>query len=29
MTVLVPIFIDLIMDNPSVDWGEPYYPVVD
>jgi len=29
MSILVPIFIDLIMDNPDVDWGEPYYPVVD
>jgi len=26
---LVPLFIDLMMDNPEVEWGEPYYPVVD
>jgi len=26
---LVPIFIDLMMDNPSVDWGPPFYPVVE
>ena len=26
---LVPIFVDLMMDNPDVDWGLPYYPVVE
>lgn len=26
---LVPIFIDLMMDNPEAEWGPPYYPVVD
>jgi hypothetical protein len=26
---LVPIFVDLIMDHPEVNWGLPYYPVVD
>lgn len=26
---LVPTFIDLMMDNPTEDWGRPYYPVVD
>jgi hypothetical protein len=26
---LVPIFVDLMMDNPEVEWGLPYYPVVD
>lgn len=25
---MVPIFIDLIMDNPDEDWGRPFYPVV-
>ena len=25
---LVPAFIDLMMDNPSENWGKPYYPVV-
>ncbi len=24
----LPIFIDLMMDNPGRDWGRPYYPVV-
>jgi hypothetical protein len=27
--VLLPIFIDIMMDNPNHDWGCPYYPVVD
>ena len=27
--VLLPIFIDILMDNPGNDWGRPYYPVVD
>lgn len=27
--VLLPIFIDILMDNPSHEWGRPYYPVVD
>jgi hypothetical protein len=26
---LVPTFIDLMMDNPTEDWGRPYYPVVE
>tara|TARA_R110002167_G_C12707254_1_gene655242 strand:- start:64779 stop:65432 length:654 start_codon:yes stop_codon:yes gene_type:complete len=26
---LVPIFVDLMMDNPDKNWGLPYYPVVD
>lgn len=26
---LLPIFIDIMMDNPGHDWGKPYYPVVD
>ena len=26
---LVPVFIDLMMDNPREDWGKPYYPVVE
>ena len=29
MAFLVPLFIDLMMDNPQVDWGPPNYPVVD
>ena len=29
LAFLIPIFIDMMMDNPSVDWGPPYYPVVD
>ncbi|MGO8739733.1 hypothetical protein [Rhodoblastus sp.] len=26
---LLPVFIDLLMDNPDHDWGTPYYPVVE
>jgi hypothetical protein len=26
---LVPLFIDLMMENPDLSWGKPYYPVVD
>lgn len=26
---LLPIFIDIMMDNPKKDWGRPFYPVVD
>jgi hypothetical protein len=29
LAVLVPVFIDLMMDNPNASWGAPYYPVVD
>lgn len=29
MAFLVPLFIDLMMDNPDLPWGAPYYPVVD
>jgi len=29
LAVLVPVFIDLMMDNPQATWGAPYYPVVD
>ena len=25
---LLPIFIDIMMDNPQRDWGKPFYPVV-
>lgn len=25
---LMPVFIDLMMDNPGEDWGRPFYPVV-
>jgi hypothetical protein len=27
--LLVPLFIDLMMDNSGNDWGIPYFPVVD
>lgn len=27
--VLLPIFIDIMMENPAHDWGRPYYPVAD
>lgn len=26
---LLPVFIDLMMDNPDHDWGRPHYPLVD
>lgn len=26
---LVPVFVDIMMDNPQTDWGRPFYPVVD
>lgn len=26
---LMPVFIDIMMDNPDEDWGQPFYPVVD
>lgn len=26
---LVPVFVDLMMDNPEKDWGRPFYPVID
>ncbi len=26
---LLPVFIDILMDNPGHEWGRPYYPVVD
>jgi hypothetical protein len=29
MAFLVPLFIDLMMDNPEVAWGAPYYPMVE
>lgn len=25
---LMPVFIDLMMDNPGKDWGKPFYPVI-
>ena len=28
MAFLIPLFIDLMMENPSVDWGSPHYPPV-
>ena len=26
---LMPVFIDIMMDNPEENWGKPFYPVVD
>ena len=26
---LVPVFVDVMMDNPHEDWGRPFYPVVE
>ena len=28
MAFLSPLFVDLMMDNPDLEWGRPYYPVV-
>ena len=28
VSFLVPIFVDLMLDNPNERWGPPYYPVV-
>ncbi|GMG81456.1 HEPN domain-containing protein [Paralimibaculum aggregatum] len=29
LAFLMPVFVDLMMDNPTEDWGRPFYPVVD
>ena len=29
LAFLVPIFAELMMDNPKTDWGGPYYPVIE
>jgi len=26
---LMPVFVDIMMNNPDGDWGQPFYPVVD
>lgn len=28
LSVLLPVFVDLMMDHPTDDWGRPFYPVV-
>jgi hypothetical protein len=28
LSFLMPVFVDLMMDNPDKDWGKPFYPVV-
>jgi hypothetical protein len=28
LSFLMPVFVDLMMDNPEKDWGKPFYPVV-
>ncbi len=28
LDVLLPIFIDIMMDNPGHEWGKPHYPVI-
>lgn len=28
LTFLMPVFVDIMMDNPGNDWGRPFYPVV-
>ena len=29
LAFLMPVFVNLMMDNPHDDWGRPFYPVVD
>ncbi|WP_334128093.1 hypothetical protein [Sneathiella sp.] len=29
LSVLMPVFVDLMMDNPTDDWGRPFYPVIE
>ena len=29
LSFLMPVFVDIMMDNPGEDWGRPFYPVVD
>jgi hypothetical protein len=29
LAFLVPLFIDIMMDNPQESWGAPYYPIAD
>ena len=28
LAFLMPVFVDLMMDNSGKDWGKPFYPVV-
>jgi hypothetical protein len=29
LSFLVPVFTDVMMENPDEEWGRPFYPVVD
>ena len=29
LAFLMPVFVDVMMDNPGEDWGRPFYPVVE
>ena len=29
LAFLMPVFVDVMMDNPREDWGRPFYPVVE
>lgn len=29
LAAVLPVFIDVMMDNAALDWGRPYYPVLD
>lgn len=29
LSVLIPVMIDIMMDNADQDWGKPFYPVID
>jgi hypothetical protein len=28
LRVVMPVIVDIMMDNPEEDWGQPFYPVV-
>ena len=28
LAVLMPVFVDVMMDNPCEDWGRPFYPAL-
>jgi hypothetical protein len=29
LNCLLPVMIEIMMDNPNRDWGKPFYPVVE
>lgn len=28
LSILMPVFVDIMMDNPNENWGRPFYPVI-